>query len=429
MFPLVYYLTNFAMKTVSILTILAPAVLILELGVSAALDVEEFCSSRPVGMYCNPEDEKRKIECPSGKSFLCNAEPGEHCQERGILKTSGFKGGIARCVPKLDETKVEEFCSSRRTGMYCWPERSVLKIQCPTGLVYKCTAGSSPNATCVQRPTGARCVIRGQEQGSTVCPVLTVTATDTVTETVTNADTITVTDTVTTSVTSTVSSGIISTVTLSPVTVTETSFSTIVPTTSRTPVVSTVTVNPTSTEVILSTSVVRRTSSVGGAGGQVTVVFPPQVTTVTVPANTMTLSPPAVTVTSTTRPSGATNSTPTIVPPQPTSDGKPCPENGQVDLGNLPGVPFRYQYISTPLSFGDAWNRCRAINANSRLAYISTTNEHWRLGNLLCVPSWYQNWNGDQYQEACIALYPGGATAVPAGGCAEKLPSICQVPL
>lgn len=94
-------------------------------------------------------------------------------------------GGIARCVPKLDPEAVKEFCSSRQTGTYCWPgpdsEGFVgnIKVQCPSGLVYKCRPSFDPNLICRQRNERyAVCV--DQQRGTTACPVLTLTVTETV---------------------------------------------------------------------------------------------------------------------------------------------------------------------------------------------------------------------------------------------------------
>ncbi|KAI3657923.1 hypothetical protein MP638_003560 [Amoeboaphelidium occidentale] len=160
------------------LTLIAPVVL--ASGLVSAQSNSTFCDGKPVGLYCDPNNESRKIECPNGEITTCPKAPGEICQERGKLKQNGFRGGIARCVPKLDPEAVKEFCSSRQTGTYCWPgpdsEGFVgnIKVQCPSGLVYKCRPSFDPNLICRQRNERyAVCV--DQQRGTTACPVLTLT--------------------------------------------------------------------------------------------------------------------------------------------------------------------------------------------------------------------------------------------------------------
>jgi hypothetical protein len=79
------------------LTLIAPVVL--ASGLVSAQSNSTFCDGKPVGLYCDPTNESRKIECPNGEITTCPKAPGEVCQERGKLKQNGFRGLLhAHCI-------------------------------------------------------------------------------------------------------------------------------------------------------------------------------------------------------------------------------------------------------------------------------------------------------------------------------------------
>jgi hypothetical protein len=114
---------------------------------------------------------------------------------------------------------------------------------------------------------------------------------------------------------------------------------------------------------------------------------------------------------------------PTIVPP----DVVPCPADGspQQFINTPDGSNFRYILTSTRMTEMDAFNACQALGGE--LASITTPEEHWWLGQQLCEPAWYRSWESNDYLAACIALFPGGATATPPAGCDQKLIGLCKL--
>ncbi len=98
-------------------------------------DITAFCAARPTGLYCDPRAEDQKIECPSGNVTVCPGKGPEICQERGVLKQYGYKGGIARCVPNLGAGVLSAFCSTKTLpGTYCFGDnKNNIRIACPSG--------------------------------------------------------------------------------------------------------------------------------------------------------------------------------------------------------------------------------------------------------------------------------------------------------
>lgn len=112
-----------------------------------SLNITAFCAVRPLGLYCHPLVSTAKIECPSGNIFTCPGLDTEFCQERGVLRQTGFKGGIARCAPRLNMTAVSDFCAVRPAGIFCYPNaEDNIRVQCPTTLIYKCASPPHPHS-------------------------------------------------------------------------------------------------------------------------------------------------------------------------------------------------------------------------------------------------------------------------------------------
>ena len=191
--------------TIAVLLLaLLPSVVVAQVEV----DVTAFCATRPVGLYCSPQVRSQKIECPSGEIFDC-PKPNEKCQERGILKQYGFKGGIARCVPNIPDADVAAFCMGKEVGTYCYgdPENNI-RIACPSGLIFKCVDEPHPHSRkCVQKkPQVAVCHVlddgSGGSSGNCSGQVVTLTITETEMQTKTKTETLprktkTVTETLT----------------------------------------------------------------------------------------------------------------------------------------------------------------------------------------------------------------------------------------
>lgn len=149
-------------------------------------EIASFCSNRPAGLYCSPWSIHQKVECPTGEFFTCPKGDAEFCQERGILREYGFKGGIARCVPYIAPSVLTAFCIDKKSaGVFCFGDKdNNIRVQCPTGLIYKCD--NNPTAStkkCDQtKPAFATCKLGGgggvvDVCSSTLAPAVTVTVT------------------------------------------------------------------------------------------------------------------------------------------------------------------------------------------------------------------------------------------------------------
>ncbi|KAI3634067.1 hypothetical protein MIR68_007671 [Amoeboaphelidium protococcarum] len=147
--------------------------------------VDRFCDDKPVGLYCSPVSIFQKIECPRKTIFTCPKAPFEFCQERGIKRTSGYRAGIARCVPNVGNASIVAYCANKPPGSYCFGDRlNNVRIECPLGLLYKCENNPVPNRgkKCEQlTPTVAVCSFNnstgggGSGSGTTLCPPVYIT--------------------------------------------------------------------------------------------------------------------------------------------------------------------------------------------------------------------------------------------------------------
>ena len=448
------------------------------LVIGNAVDVKEFCKDRPVGLYCSPDSIFQKIECPSGDFFTCQKAPNEFCQERGILKQHGFRGGIARCVPRLDPAAVASFCKPREKGVYCWGDfEGNIRVHCPSGLIYKCADNPTPDTKkCNQTtPTFAQCTTGGGGGGAGNCTAITVTIPETITQTKVVTSTSTQRETVVLTTTSVQRK----TVTVNPTCPAPQTSTLIIPTTVTNVVPSTLTNVSSETTVDRATSTIIIVDSSTRVNVQTsldvvstkiteTVSFETSVTVIpqTELINSMTVEVLetmtefwTVTPTQTEGGGAAGTGTPTVITitvdptttyviPTSTSDGPgpagssvteitivpsptdaPCPSEGfQTSIPAPPGANFNYVLSAQPIIEGDARPLCRSLGG--QLALIESTDEHWYLGQHICQPVWYSQWQGNVYQGngGCIALYPGGASAVPTNGCFEQLIALCKVP-
>ena len=427
---------------------------------SSTTNIIEFCSSRPLGLYCDPSTEFGKIECPSGTLYTCPKAPQEHCQERGILNQFGFKGGVARCVPKLDSQAVQTFCSNKTAaGVYCWGDvEGNVRVQCPTGLVYKCRTNSTTDSAalvCQQTsPTYAVC-LEGPitPAGNLTCTnsTRTVISTQTLTSVSVSVDYITVN--LTQRVTETLgpkpfttNSTIVNTYTqvnytTRVVTVVDTATvtsvnSTVVPVTVTPSVVtvfsscsgnmtSTVVANVTtsSSSAVLTSSSVSSTIDGGISGAGSPIIITPTSTSAivsTTPISSSSASPVSSSV------DGGISAAGSRELPQPTQVAQCSGTNPTPPITPPPNSPQGLRYGYTPQRMTESQVSASCLSLGGVIADIQDPVEHWSVGLQLCEAVWYRKWEGNGYDEACIALYPGGATAVPRGACQEVLFGLCK---
>ena len=72
-------------------------------------------------------------------------------------------------------------------------------------------------------------------------------------------------------------------------------------------------------------------------------------------------------------------------------------------------------------------NNGTIMSMNSTLADVSNSILFRRLSGAIQSPVYIRSWQGDNYRDACIALFPGGAIAVPREGCQGPFGFICQL--
>ena len=71
-------------------------------------------------------------------------------------------------------------------------------------------------------------------------------------------------------------------------------------------------------------------------------------------------------------------------------------------------------------------SRCQAMGGD--LADVEDLSTFNYLHARLHSPAFVASFLGEVYNENCIAVYPGGAVAIPEGGC-SRLASICEIPV
>ena len=442
-------------------------------ALALALDTEKFCGSRPEGLYCSPDVKYHKVECPSGKLFACPKKELEICQERGLLKQYGFKGGIARCVPNLGDGVVENFCASKVNlgpGTYCFGDQDRnLRIVCPSGMIFKCvTEPSNSTPKCFQqKPNVAVCKKDGGEGGSagevgTCVPSIsisktTVTITQAVTTTVTETpqvitmteqDTVTETPTCTrTKVQETVVTHVSTQVEIytpggaaAGETITGPTF--VFPTTQPTASIvtetsycSSLTTKTRTLEAFISTqtvtSMVMANPDGPGAGGAVGGTVPPPTYTwpqeQVQPTSTYWIHPEQTTtltqwihpdqtlapwtLTQEVAPPTSTRYMTQTIAGQPSTTQSMCPQDGSIQH-YIPESTFgKYQFTGQRSSAFDAMATCQSLGAD--LALAGTEQESTFLSQNLCEPVWIKagaDAGSDFDGQVCLALYPGGGT-------------------
>lgn len=88
----------------------------------------------------------------------------------------------------------------------------------------------------------------------------------------------------------------------------------------------------------------------------------------------------------------------------------------------------KYTLVNEPSTRGDAPGKCACLGLS--LAKIATVGELKFLGENIPGTSWIDKWQGNDYGGACIALFKGGAIAVPINNCNSLNAVLCdgQVP-
>ena len=71
--------------------------------------------------------------------------------------------------------------------------------------------------------------------------------------------------------------------------------------------------------------------------------------------------------------------------------------------------------------------RCEALGGD--LADVDSMEVFQYLHSRLHSPAFIASFEGKSYGSSGLALYPGGAVAIPTGGANNRFPSICEVPL
>lgn len=84
----------------------------------------------------------------------------------------------------------------------------------------------------------------------------------------------------------------------------------------------------------------------------------------------------------------------------------------------------KYTVINEPTTRGDAPGKCACLGLS--LAKIATTHELKFLGENIPGTSWIDKWQGNDYGGACIALFKGGAIAVPINNCNSLNAVLCD---
>jgi hypothetical protein len=434
---------------------------------SWAFDVSAFCSEKPNGLYCHPDVSHEKIECPSGDITACPRGEEEMCQERGILKKYGFSGGIARCVPNIPQEEITSFCESKSVGIYCFgDDDNNIRIQCPSGLLYKCDDNPSESTKKCQRKSDTFAVCSnegggGSAGGNCTDSIFTVTFVVTSTETMTStASPVTITSiaTLTQTNTDTVRETLVTTVTETigeecPIT-TVISSSVIVVTAqesvssfthihlSSTTMVNTETsifpfttqlestptnepdfsiqvLDVTSTIPLVSINDVETTTSICTTGTIGNEAYEGEYENPDDHNPNSTPSEEIETLTSTNPPEMTAGPNPT-----PDTNGL-CPEDSELRRKpfQVPSSSSKYQLTPSRSTEAEARSACEAMGG--RLARIQSSMTHWELGNKICEVSWYDEWEGNDYESDCIALYPGGATSSP--DCNSIFSGLCEL--
>lgn len=94
-----------------------------------------------------------------------------------------------------------------------------------------------------------------------------------------------------------------------------------------------------------------------------------------------------------------------------------------------PESPTQYLVFHGPLSLNYTLSRLRCEALGGDLADIDTISAFQMLHARLHSPAFIASFLGSTYKHTGgIAMYPGGAIAVPEGGGQQRLASICEVP-
>ncbi|KAI3656112.1 hypothetical protein MP638_002246 [Amoeboaphelidium occidentale] len=94
----------------------------------------------------------------------------------------------------------------------------------------------------------------------------------------------------------------------------------------------------------------------------------------------------------------------------------------------FPACGLFLEFTFTPLSYFQAQQFCRVRGGRlldvTSANFVCIRNLFTAIG--VTVPVYVGSWNGDNYNNAGIAFYPGGAIAVPPGAPAAPFFGICQ---
>lgn len=91
--------------------------------------------------------------------------------------------------------------------------------------------------------------------------------------------------------------------------------------------------------------------------------------------------------------------------------------------------PSEYVLFKGSEARNEAGARAKCKEVGGYLAKVAGKAEFTCLSSRISSASWIDSWNGDDYGNACIVLWPGGAiTENPDQGCAGVLPFICEFP-
>lgn len=91
--------------------------------------------------------------------------------------------------------------------------------------------------------------------------------------------------------------------------------------------------------------------------------------------------------------------------------------------------PTQYLVFHGPLALNYTLSRIRCEALGGDLADVDTMETFRYLHERLHDPAYIASFDGKTYTRDSLALYPGGAVALPEGGGFERMPSICEVPV
>ena len=104
-----------------------------------------------------------------------------------------------------------------------------------------------------------------------------------------------------------------------------------------------------------------------------------------------------------------------------------APQGQSGPAGGYYGMADFLSALQVPTSQANSSSNATNLAMNATLADVSNSLLFRRLSSAIQSPVYIRSWQGDNYRDACIALYPGGAIAVPREGCQGPLGFICQL--